>query len=157
MELEYTLPLTFTICMSIYEKDVNFCSAVFQVIYGADLETGPFGSGFPKASSMVTESGLDKYATSGWNLNNLPRLPGSVLCFEGSDISGVLVPWLYVGMCFSSFCWVGQWNYFSNFYMHNELIISNTMMDIGLCHTHTLLMPFQMLFTFWKGTKLQIL
>lgn len=79
---------------------------IFQVYYGADLETGVFGSGFPKALSMVTKSESDLYATSGWNLNNLPRLPGSVLCFEESDISGVLVPWLYVGMCFSSFCWV---------------------------------------------------
>lgn len=78
----------------------------FQVYYGADLETGVFGSGFPKASSVVTKSDSDLYAMSGWNLNNLPRLPGSVLCFEESDISGVLVPWLYVGMCFSSFCWV---------------------------------------------------
>ncbi|KAL5578132.1 hypothetical protein UlMin_019831 [Ulmus minor] len=76
-----------------------------EVYYGADLETGEFGSGFPKASSMKTESDLDQFVTSGWNLNNFPRLPGSVLCFEGSDISGVLVPWLYIGMCFSSFCW----------------------------------------------------
>jgi len=83
---------------------------MLQVSYGADLETGAFGSGFPKASSMLTESDANQYAMSGWNLNNLPRLPGSVLCFEGSDISGVLVPWLYVGMCFSSFCWVGQGN-----------------------------------------------
>nr|POE84862.1 putative lysine-specific demethylase jmj14 [Quercus suber] len=90
-----------------------------EVIYGADLETGPFGSGFPKASSMVTESGLDEYAMSGWNLNNLPRLPGSVLCFEGSDISGVLVPWLYVGMCFSSFCWhVEDHHLYSLNYLH---------------------------------------
>ncbi|KAM3701025.1 hypothetical protein ACJW31_05G141900 [Castanea mollissima] len=90
-----------------------------EVIYGADLETGPFGSGFPKASSLVTESGLDKYAMSGWNLNNLPRLPGSVLCFEGSDISGVLVPWLYVGMCFSSFCWhVEDHHLYSLNYLH---------------------------------------
>ena len=83
---------------------------VFQVYYGADLETGVFGSGFPKASS--TRSNSDKYALSGWNLNNFPRLPGSVLCFEASDISGVLVPWLYVGMCFSSFCWVCHENFF---------------------------------------------
>ena len=79
---------------------------LLQVYYGADLETGDFGSGFPKASSSATESDTDKYARSGWNLNNFPRLPGSVLCFEESDISGVVVPWLYVGMCFSSFCWV---------------------------------------------------
>lgn len=77
-----------------------------QVYYGADLETGAFGSGFPKASTTATESHSDQYAKSGWNLNNFPRLPGSVLCFEESEISGVVVPWLYIGMCFSSFCWV---------------------------------------------------
>ena len=69
------------------------------------METGALGSGFPKASSL-TKSESDQYAQSGWNLNNFARLPGSVLSYEGSDISGVLVPWLYVGMCFSSFCWV---------------------------------------------------
>lgn len=88
----------------------QICFSMLQVYYGADLETGAFASGFPKASSLGTESDLDQYAMSGWNLNNLPRLPGSVLGFEGSDISGVLVPWLYVGMCFSSFCWVSNWN-----------------------------------------------
>nr|XP_011460431.1 PREDICTED: probable lysine-specific demethylase JMJ14 isoform X1 [Fragaria vesca subsp. vesca]XP_011460432.1 PREDICTED: probable lysine-specific demethylase JMJ14 isoform X1 [Fragaria vesca subsp. vesca]XP_011460433.1 PREDICTED: probable lysine-specific demethylase JMJ14 isoform X1 [Fragaria vesca subsp. vesca] len=90
-----------------------------EVYYGADLETGVFGSGFPKASSVVTKSDPDLYAMSGWNLNNLPRLPGSVLCFEESDISGVLVPWLYVGMCFSSFCWhVEDHHLYSLNYLH---------------------------------------
>lgn len=90
-----------------------------EVYYGADLETGVFGSGFPKASSMVTESDSDQYAMSGWNLNNFPRLPGSVLSFEASDISGVLVPWLYVGMCFSSFCWhVEDHHLYSLNYLH---------------------------------------
>ncbi|URD75868.1 FYRC [Musa troglodytarum] len=28
-----------------------------------------------------------------------------MLCFERGEIPGVLVPWLYIGMCFSSFCW----------------------------------------------------
>ena len=79
-----------------------------QVLYGADLETATFGSGFPKAEALMTEGDSDQYVVSGWNLNNLPRLPGSVLCFEGCDISGVLVPWLYIGMCFSSFCWVSH-------------------------------------------------
>ncbi|KAG9439636.1 hypothetical protein H6P81_019801 [Aristolochia fimbriata] len=75
-----------------------------EVLYGADLETGVFGSGFPK-STKLTDGNEDQYVRAGWNLNNFPRLPGSVLCFEREDISGVLVPWLYVGMCFSSFCW----------------------------------------------------
>lgn len=76
------------------------------MLYGADLETGVFGSGFPKMSSQVCSASNEKYIKSGWNLNNFPRLPGSVLSYESSDISGVLVPWLYIGMCFSSFCWV---------------------------------------------------
>lgn len=81
---------------------------LIQVYYGADLETGMLGSGFPKDSSLSTDSKMDQYVTSGWNLNNLPRLPGSVLSFEECNISGVVVPWLYIGMCFSSFCWVSS-------------------------------------------------
>ncbi|KAH1042111.1 hypothetical protein GLYMA_09G083300v4 [Glycine max] len=89
-----------------------------EVYYGADLETGALGSGFPKASSL-TKSESDQYAQSGWNLNNFARLPGSVLSYEGSDISGVLVPWLYVGMCFSSFCWhVEDHHLYSLNYLH---------------------------------------
>lgn len=76
------------------------------MLYGADLETGFFGSGFPKLSSQHGSVSEETYVKSGWNLNNFPRLSGSVLAYESSDISGVLVPWLYVGMCFSSFCWV---------------------------------------------------
>ncbi|KAJ6966846.1 hypothetical protein NC652_004415 [Populus alba x Populus x berolinensis] len=90
-----------------------------KVLYGADLETATFGSGFPKAAALMTEGDSDQYVVSGWNLNNLPRLPGSVLCFEGCDISGVLVPWLYVGMCFSSFCWhVEDHHLYSLNYLH---------------------------------------
>ncbi|KAG2309078.1 hypothetical protein Bca52824_028826 [Brassica carinata] len=63
------------------------------VYYGADLENRVLGSGFERGE------------TSGWNLNNLSRLSGSLLSFERGDIPGVLVPWVYVGMCFSSFCW----------------------------------------------------
>ncbi|XP_065043901.1 lysine-specific demethylase JMJ14-like isoform X1 [Musa acuminata AAA Group] len=89
-----------------------------EVHYGADLDTAMFGSGFPKAS-LGNKAELDPYVNSGWNLNNLPRLPGSVLSFEREDISGVLVPWLYVGMCFSSFCWhVEDHHLYSLNYMH---------------------------------------
>ncbi|RDY06595.1 putative lysine-specific demethylase JMJ14 [Mucuna pruriens] len=91
-----------------------------EVYYGADLETGALGSGFPKASSLTKSGSVsDQYTLSGWNLNNFPRLPGSVLSYEGSDISGVLVPWLYVGMCFSSFCWhVEDHHLYSLNYLH---------------------------------------
>lgn len=90
-----------------------------EIFYGADLEAGAFGSGFPKAASTGNGGSSDQYVQSGWNLNNFPRLSGSVLSFEESDISGVLVPWLYVGMCFSSFCWhVEDHHLYSLNYLH---------------------------------------
>ncbi|XP_008459113.1 lysine-specific demethylase JMJ18-like isoform X2 [Cucumis melo] len=102
-----------------YWRIVEKSNDEVEVYYGADIESATFCSGFPKASSQVTEGNLDPYVKSGWNLNNFPRLQGSVLCFEESDISGVLVPWLYVGMCFSSFCWhVEDHHLYSLNYMH---------------------------------------
>ncbi|XP_021738049.1 lysine-specific demethylase JMJ18-like [Chenopodium quinoa] len=90
-----------------------------EVLYGADLETGVFGSGFPKFSDQGCSASDEDYVKSGWNLNNLPRLAGSVLSYENADISGVQVPWLYVGMCFSSFCWhVEDHHLYSLNYMH---------------------------------------
>ncbi|KAK1369157.1 hypothetical protein POM88_035249 [Heracleum sosnowskyi] len=63
-----------------------------EVYYGADLETAEFGSGFPKMFYSL---------------------------FDECDISGILVPWLYVGMCFSSFCWhVEDHHLYSLNYLH---------------------------------------
>ncbi|PQP94723.1 putative lysine-specific demethylase JMJ16 [Prunus yedoensis var. nudiflora] len=102
-----------------YWRMVERPTEEIEVLYGADLETGVFGSGFPKMSSKDGFASEEQYRKSGWNLNNFPRLPGSVLSYEGSDISGVLVPWLYVGMCFSSFCWhVEDHHLYSLNYMH---------------------------------------
>ncbi|XP_010489113.1 PREDICTED: putative lysine-specific demethylase JMJ16 isoform X1 [Camelina sativa] len=103
-----------------YWRIVDKATEEIEVLYGADLETGVFGSGFPKTSSSHNASSSEEiYARSGWNLNNFPRLPGSLLKYEGSDISGVLVPWLYIGMCFSSFCWhVEDHHLYSLNYMH---------------------------------------
>ncbi|XP_007030413.2 PREDICTED: putative lysine-specific demethylase JMJ16 [Theobroma cacao] len=102
-----------------YWRVVEKATEEIEVLYGADLETGVFGSGFPKKPSQVEFVSNEKYIKSGWNLNNFPRLPGSVLSYESSDISGVLVPWLYVGMCFSSFCWhVEDHHLYSLNYMH---------------------------------------
>ncbi|PIN09991.1 DNA-binding protein jumonji/RBP2/SMCY, contains JmjC domain [Handroanthus impetiginosus] len=102
-----------------YWRMVEKPTEEIEVLYGADLETGVFGSGFPKTAQQVHSASDIKYLNSGWNLNNFPRLPGSVLSFESSDISGVLVPWLYIGMCFSSFCWhVEDHHLYSLNYMH---------------------------------------
>ncbi|KAL3650155.1 hypothetical protein CASFOL_006558 [Castilleja foliolosa] len=102
-----------------YWRMVEKPTEEIEVLYGADVETGAFGSGFPKNLQHVASDSDVQYINSGWNLNNFPRLPGSVLSFESSDISGVLVPWLYVGMCFSSFCWhVEDHHLYSLNYMH---------------------------------------
>ncbi|XP_042396116.1 lysine-specific demethylase JMJ703-like [Zingiber officinale] len=77
-----------------------------EVLYGADLDTSVFGSGFPEASTSSQYVKVqDQYVNSGWNLNNLARLPGSVLSLESKNVPGIIVPLIDVGMCFSSFCW----------------------------------------------------
>ncbi|KAM2673879.1 hypothetical protein EV2_015129 [Malus domestica] len=80
-----------------------------EVKYGSDLDTSIYGSGFPRVNDQKPESAeakiWDEYCSSPWNLNNLPKLKGSVLRAVHHNIAGVMVPWLYVGMLFSSFCW----------------------------------------------------
>ncbi|CAM6122699.1 unnamed protein product [Calypogeia fissa] len=102
-----------------YWRIVEKPTEQIEVLYGADVETGSFGSGFPKAKAGDILTDGNSYEKSGWNLNNIARLPGSMLAFEEGDISGVLVPWLYVGMCFSSFCWhVEDHHFYSLNYLH---------------------------------------
>ena len=44
---------------------------------------------------------------------------GSPLRFLGQAISGITIPMVYVGMCFSSFCWHNEDNYlYSINYLH---------------------------------------
>ncbi|CAM9944186.1 unnamed protein product, partial [Ectocarpus sp. 8 AP-2014] len=53
------------------------------------------------------------------NLNCLPTSDGSLLQFLGTQIQGVMVPWLYVGMAFSAFCWHNEDHYlYSINYLH---------------------------------------
>ncbi|XP_023489323.1 lysine-specific demethylase 5C isoform X14 [Equus asinus] len=99
---------------------VNSIEEDVTVEYGADIHSKEFGSGFPISDSkrhLTPEE--EEYATSGWNLNVMPVLEQSVLCHINADISGMKVPWLYVGMVFSAFCWhiEDHWSYSIN-YLH---------------------------------------
>ena len=54
---------------------------------------------------------LEAASKDPWNLNNLPIVSDSLLRFIKTDISGMTVPWTYVGMVFSTFCWHNEDHY----------------------------------------------
>lgn len=106
-----------------YWKILSSMDSSVTVEYGADLHSMDHGSGFP--TQMALKQAGDEnhyyksYVESSWNLNNIPVLEGSVLGYINADISGMKIPWMYVGMCFSTFCWHNEdhWSYSIN-YLH---------------------------------------
>ncbi|KAI9760536.1 MAG: hypothetical protein M4579_001621 [Chaenotheca gracillima] len=94
---------------------VESLTETVEVEYGADIHSTTHGSGFP----TIEKNPLDPYSTDLWNLNILPLHPESLFRHIKSDISGMTVPWLYVGMCFSTFCWHNEDHYsYSANYQH---------------------------------------
>ncbi|EHK20007.1 uncharacterized protein TRIVIDRAFT_47924 [Trichoderma virens Gv29-8] len=86
-----------------------------EVEYGADIHCTTHGSGFP----TVEKHPNNPYATDPWNLNVLPFHQDSLFRHIKSDISGMTVPWVYVGMIFSTFCWHNEDHYaYSANYQH---------------------------------------
>ena len=86
-----------------------------EVEYGADIHSTTHGSGFP----TVEKNPLNPYSKDSWNLNVLPFHEDSLFRHIKTDISGMTVPWLYVGMCFSTFCWHNEDHYaYSANYQH---------------------------------------
>ncbi|KAJ2412497.1 hypothetical protein GGI10_003647 [Coemansia sp. RSA 2530] len=86
-----------------------------EVEYGADLHSAQHGSGFP----TIERDPTDPYSVHPWNLNVLPFQPRSLFNHIKQDISGMKTPWIYVGMCFSTFCWHNEDHYtYSVNYMH---------------------------------------
>jgi len=86
-----------------------------EVEYGADVHSTTHGSGFP----TIERNPRDPYATDPWNLNIMPYHQESLFRHIKSDISGMTVPWLYVGMVFSTFCWHNEDHYtYSANYQH---------------------------------------
>jgi histone demethylase JARID1 len=86
-----------------------------EVEYGADISSATHGSGFP----TIEKSPRNPYSTDPWNLNVLPYAPESLFRHIRSDISGMTVPSIYVGMVFSTFCWHVEEHYtYSVNYQH---------------------------------------
>lgn len=86
-----------------------------EVEYGADIHCTTHGSGFP----TVERNPRNPYSRDPWNLNVLPLHPDSLFRHIKSDISGMTVPWVYVGMTFSTFCWHNEDHYsYSANYQH---------------------------------------
>ncbi|UJO18457.1 Lid2 complex component lid2 [Fulvia fulva] len=86
-----------------------------EVEYGADIHSTTHGSGFP----TIEKHPRDPYSTDPWNLNILPLDKESLFRHIKSDVSGMTVPWLYVGMIFSTFCWHNEDHYtYSANYQH---------------------------------------
>ncbi|GJV44104.1 putative lysine-specific demethylase JMJ16 isoform X2 [Tanacetum coccineum] len=52
-----------------------------QVLSGHNLEAKVLGSGFPLPTPDDHNDNQSKYRKSGWNLNNTPKMPGSLLAF----------------------------------------------------------------------------
>lgn len=85
------------------------------VEYGADIHSTTHGSGFP----TMEKQPYNRYSTDPWNLNILPLDKDSLFRHIKTDICGMTVPWLYVGMCFSTFCWHSEDHYtYSANYQH---------------------------------------
>ncbi|AET41044.1 histone demethylase Ecym_7196 [Eremothecium cymbalariae DBVPG len=107
-------------------KDINFLEGIFWSLvsnidskmttrYGADIHNNGPGevTAFPTLDwipSNIKEGSKEfkdyvEYANHPMNLLNLPRADGSLLPVFGRMISGMTVPWVYIGSTFSTFCW----------------------------------------------------
>jgi histone demethylase JARID1 len=108
-------PVTEDDVESEFWRSVGNLTETIEVEYGADVHSTTHGSGFP----TIEKNPRDPDSTSPWNLNILPYAPDSLFRHIKSDISGMTVPWLYVGMVFSTFCWHAEDHYtYSANYQH---------------------------------------
>ncbi|KAJ9049075.1 hypothetical protein DSO57_1028360 [Entomophthora muscae] len=86
-----------------------------SVEYASDLQGSYYGSGFPTPETKPN----DPMAYHPWNLNNLSANPSNLLTFLADSNSGMTVPWIYIGMLFSAFCWRTEDHYtYSVNYQH---------------------------------------
>lgn len=88
---------------------------------GVKTELDPilYSNGISSTHGDSVDKLVQKYMEDKWNLNNIPKSKDSVLQHLDENIKGVMVPWMYIGMCFSTFCWhVEDHNFYSISYLH---------------------------------------
>ncbi|RPA95673.1 JmjC-domain-containing protein [Choiromyces venosus 120613-1] len=96
-------------------KLVEIVHETVEVEYGANIHSTTDGS------SLMTIEKQPSCPSSRdpWTRNNLPRCPVSLFRHIKHDVSGMAVPRLYVGMCFSTLHWHNEDNYtYSANYQH---------------------------------------
>lgn len=80
-----------------------------EVKYGADIHNLLPGqiSGFPMANTpnLPQDPITQSYVHHPFNLTKLPFAKGSLLNYINTSISGMTVPWIYIGSLLSTFCW----------------------------------------------------
>ncbi|KAI5952046.1 hypothetical protein CANMA_005125 [Candida margitis] len=131
-EIKYSIPEFYKMCQEFDEnfaKDYNeskkptldeleekFWSFVdveksdLEVLYGADIHNLKPGeiSGFPMANTPSIDLANAEnrfYINHPYNLTKLPFAKGSLLNYINTSISGMTVPWIYIGSLLSTFCW----------------------------------------------------
>ena len=115
-----------------YWRIVETSSDPIDVEYGSDLDAMTYGTGwamnrkpgdhvkFESGNCPVDFNNPEYYAKCGWNLNNLPHWPGSVLRHMKGNYNGINVPWVYLGMLYGTFAWHNEDNYlYSISYNHS--------------------------------------
>eukprot|EP00607_Mallomonas_marina_P000756 CAMPEP_0182433294 /NCGR_PEP_ID=MMETSP1167-20130531/62314_1 /TAXON_ID=2988 /ORGANISM="Mallomonas Sp, Strain CCMP3275" /LENGTH=270 /DNA_ID=CAMNT_0024621821 /DNA_START=57 /DNA_END=866 /DNA_ORIENTATION=+ len=90
------------------EKDywdlVETATPHVEVEYGNDIDTSLYFSGFPNGIRDKSWTGVESedcddmfssnyYHRTGWNLNNIAAVQGSILKFVETPIAGVIIPW----------------------------------------------------------------
>ncbi|GAA0147586.1 histone modifying enzyme [Lithospermum erythrorhizon] len=102
-----------------YWRVIQNPDAEIEVLSAADRASKCLGSGFPVETKSEKGPKDHGYVESRWNLNNIPKLSGSLLSIENQEISVSFVPQLSIGMCFSSQCWnVKEHHLYSLCYSH---------------------------------------
>ncbi|XP_063779270.1 protein Jumonji isoform X1 [Pseudophryne corroboree] len=72
-------------------------------VHCGKVDTNTHGSGFPVSKA-------EPFSRHGWNLTVLPNNSGSILRHLGA-VPGVTIPWLNIGMVFSTSCWSRDQNH----------------------------------------------